>query len=174
MMQQPLKLKGVNDLVRWLGHVEAVHEQLLTLVRSKIDAMRAADVGAMRALAERERSLVQRLQRRQRLREKLMDKLGEDLSMAPGTARSIGLSQLAARLPHAQKDRLLGAGEALRRVMAQVAQANRVAGAVSREVVTHLRWVFGAVRPTDDGSSGYGVDGESRGPVDVRIFEAVG
>lgn len=174
MMSKSPKLGRINDLVRWLGHVEAVHEQLLTLVRSKIDAMRAADVGTMRTLAERERLLVQRLQRRHRLREKLMDKLGEDLSMAPGTARAIGLSQLAARLPLAQKSRILDAGEALRRVMAQVAQANRVAGVVSREVVTHLRWVFGAVRPKDDGSSGYGVDGEARCPVDLRIFEAVG
>ena len=94
--------------------------------------------------------------------------------MQPGAARALTLSQLASRVGPPHREKLLAAGQALRGLATQVAQANRVAGVVAREVINHLSWVFRSVRPEDAGRVGY-THGNAAAPVaDSRIFEAVG
>ena len=55
-----------------------------------------------------------------------------------------------------------------------MAQVNRIAGVVSRELVNHLQWVFASVAPKDDTPAGYSGDGTLVRPVETRVFEAVG
>jgi hypothetical protein len=136
--------------------------------------MKRADVSAMGALSQQERSLAGRLQERAGLRRQLMDAIGEEMGLSPRTARDMAVSQLASRLPEPPRDRLLRVARRLRDVMAQVAQANRVAGAVSREMLNHLTWVFSSVRPKCEKPDGYSGAGAAVGPREVRIFETVG
>jgi hypothetical protein len=84
------------------------------------------------------------------------------------------VSQLAEHLPEAQREGLLNIAGKLRGVVSRLAQANRVAGVVSREIVNHLRWVFASVRPAGGQPVAYAGDGALVGPSEARIFEAVG
>ncbi len=118
--------------------------------------------------------MAKKLQSHEGVRRRILDRIGEDLGMQPGAARALTLSQLASRVGHPHRETLLAAGQALRGLATQVAQANRVAGVVAREVINHLSWVFMSVRPEGAGRVGY-THGDAAAPVaDSRIFEAVG
>lgn len=166
--------KRLKDLLKLLGGLQKLHEQLLELVQAKMDTMRRADISGMRELNERERTLAKRLQQREGLRCQLMDQIGNELGMPPRTARAIPLSQMASRIPEPGRERLLDAAQRLRQVVAQVARGNRVVGVISREILNHLRWVFASVTPKEEKPVGYSVDGLLVGSSKVRIFETVG
>lgn len=166
--------KRLKDLIRLLGGLQRMHEQLLKLVRDKIDAMRRADIAALRTLSQQEQSLAGRLQAREGLRRQLMDTIGKDMGLSASTARAMPVSQIASRVPEASRDRLLDVARGLRDVIAQVAQANRVAGAISREILGHLTWVFSSVRPAGEKAVVYSGRGGTVGPAETRIFETVG
>ena len=173
-MRRHVEPKYLRDLLRLLDGLQRLHGQLLTLIRSKIDAMRRAEISAMRELSEQEQTLARRLEEREGLRRQLMDAIGEQLGLPPRAARALSVSQLASRLPEGQRADLLDTAGKLREAVAKVAQANRVAGAISREILTHLKWVFASVRPADVRPVGYSGDGEAVGTLDARIFETVG
>jgi hypothetical protein len=103
-----------------------------------------------------------------------MDTIGKDMGLSASTARAMPVSQIASRVPKASRDRLLDVARGLRDVIAQVAQANRVAGAVSREILGHLTWVFSSVRPAGDKAVVYSGRGATVGSAETRIFETVG
>lgn len=173
-MTQTIESRRIKDLLTLLESLRELYRQLLTLVQSKIDAMRRADTPAMQTLSEQEQALAGRIQEREGFRHQLMDAIGEELHMPPRAARALPMSQLASRLCTRQRSALTDAAGRLREVVAKVTQANRVAGAVSREILNHMKWVFSAVRPRDAEPVGYSGDGALVGPADHRIFETVG
>lgn len=173
-MARTVEPKRLADLNRLLGSLRKMQGQLLTLVQAKIDAMKRADIPTMRELSERERALARRLQEREGLRFQLMDAIGKELGLPAQKVRALPVSQLASRLPQQQQASLLDAAEKLRNVMSRVAQANRVAGAISREIVGHLKWVFASVKPQDEKPTGYSGDGALVAATDNRIFNAIG
>jgi len=166
--------KGLKDLIRLLGGLQRMHEQLLELIRDKMDAIRRADIAALRRLAQQEQTVAGRLQAREGLRRQLMDMIGRDMGLSTSAARAMTVSQIASRVPQASRDGLLDVARGLRDVIARVAQANRVAGAVSREILGHLAWVFSSVRPVGEKAVGYSGRGGTVGPAGTRIFETVG
>ncbi len=166
--------KRLRDLVKLLGSLQRLQGQLLILIQSKIDAMKRADIPAMRDLNDQEQTVVKQLQERDGFRRQLMDAIGEELGLPPRSARALSVSQLASRLPEPARTNLLDAAGRLRGAVSQVAQANRVAGAVSREILNHLKWVFASVRPAEGKPVGYSGQGVPVGPCDTRILETVG
>ncbi len=166
--------KRIKDLVRLFGSLERLQDRLLTLIQSKIDAMRRADIAAMRELGDQEREVVMRLHERDGLRCQLMEEIGRQLRLPPRAARALPVSQLAARLPKSEQGPLLGAAGSLAAAATKVAQVNRVAGAVSRDLLHHLNWVFASVRPRDAAPIGYAGNGALVSPGNQRIFETIG
>ncbi len=162
------------ELIRLLQSLMGVHEELLGVIREKLSAMRRADLQAMREAAGRERALAATIQEREGLRRQLMDLIGDELGLPARSARLITVSQLETRLPAASARSLRTAADQLLHVMHKVAQSNRVAGAACREIVNHMKWVFGAVRPAADAPVGYAGDGALVGPTPTKIFEAMG
>lgn len=164
----------VRDLVRLLDQMRSLYGQMFTLIDEKLAAMRRSDVEAMTHAGTKETVLADRLGEREGLRKQLMDAVGEEIGLASRSGRRLTVSQLANRLADRDKAALLAAADRLRREVAKVAQANRVAGVVAREVVSHLRWVFAAVRPCEEEPAGYSKSGvvvsRSAGP----MFDAVG
>ena len=136
--------------------------------------MKRADVPVLGVLSQQEQSLAGRLQTHEGLRRQLMDAMGEEMGLPATAARAMTVSQLATRLPELPRKRLLDVAKGLRDVVARVAQANRIAGAVSREILSHLTWVFSSVRPKDNRPVGYSGAGVMVGPREMRIFETVG
>ena len=173
-MKSEIDPKRLKDLVALFDGLHKLHEQLLTLIRSKVDAMKRADVPAMQSLSEQEQLLARRVEQREGLRRQLMDKIGEQCGLSSRAARALSVSQFAGRLRDPQRTTLQQAAQKLREIIAKVAQANRVAGTISREVLTHLEWVFASVRPASDQPLVYSIDGRPPVEHDARIFETVG
>jgi len=173
-MKSEIDPKRLKDLVTLFDGLHKLHEQLLALIRSRIDAMKRSDVAAMQSLSEQEQLLAGRVEQREGLRRQLMDKIGEQCGLSSRAARALSVSQLAGRLDEPQRTTLQQAAQRLRGIIAKVAQANRVAGAISREVLTHLEWVFASVRPASEQPFVYSVNGQAPLANDARIFETVG
>lgn len=167
---EPTRLR---DLIRLFDVLRDLHGQLLALIQFKMDAMKRADLPAVNELNQREQAMVRRLEEREGLRRQLMDSIGAELGLPPRAARVLTVSQLAARLTEPARRSLLDSANELRSVAVKVARLNRVAGAFTREVTTHLKWVFAAVRPKEDSPSGYTGTGVAAA-ADLRLFEAVG
>ena len=143
--------KRLSDLLKLLEQLRLLQVKLLETVWTKVSAMKRADIAAMREQGLREERMAKKLQSHEGVRRRILDRIGEDLGMQPGAARALTLSQLASRVGPPHREKLLAAGQALRGLATQVAQANRVAGVVAREVINHLSWVFRSVRPEDAG-----------------------
>jgi len=173
-MSGTVDAKRVRDLMRLFETLKVLHEQLLTLMDSKLDAMKRADVAAMCLCGEQEQAILKRLHEREGFRAQLMDVIGEELGMNSRTARAVAVSQLAPRLAEPERTELLASADQLRAMVLRVRQANRVVGVVSREILNHLRWVFAAVRPKDEKPTCYSDEGVLVSPTGMAIFETVG
>lgn len=147
--------RRIDDLIKLLNRLSTLHEDLLGVIRRKIDAMKRADIDDMRVFGEEEQSIVVKISEREGLRRQLMDLIGGDLKLPAGSARTVSFKQLVARIPTAWHSTLNEAGDRLRSCMTRVAAANRVAGEIARQIVTHLKWVFGSVRPDESEPVGY-------------------
>ena len=166
--------KRVRDLQRLLEQLCTLHEELFALIDSKVDSMRRADVQALTECSAREIALTQRLAERESVRGQLMDAIGVEFGMPGRAGRKLTVSQLAERLVEPQRGTLVAAADRLRGRVFKVMQANRMAGAVSLELLNHLRWVMNAVRPRPEKPAAYSVDGAlvSSGP--SALLELVG
>jgi|GEM_PF-1066997 len=164
----------VRDLVRLLDQMRSLYAQMFAVIDEKLMAMRRSDVDAMAHAAAKERVLADRLSEREGFRKQLMDAVGDEIGLTGRSGRRLTVSQLANRLEDHHRAGLLAAADRLRKEVSKVAQANRVAGVVAREVVNHLQWVFAAVRPGEEEPSEYSKSGavvsRSAGP----LFDAVG
>ena len=173
-MKPNAKSKHIGDLIRLLGQLRALYERLSEVVQRKLAAMKRADTAVMRRLTEEELTLADRLQERNGLRRQFMDLVGRQFDLPAGEARSLTLSQLSTRVPEPERTKLLDAAAALRAVMSRVAQLNRVAGIASREILSHLRSIAGAIRPRVDQPAGYTGKGGLVSPSSTTIFETMG
>ena len=173
-MTRAIETKRLQDLVTVLGQLERLHEELAGLVRAKVDAMRRADMPALREHTELEQALVNRIQQREGLRRQLMDVIGEGLGLPARSARRLTVSQLVSRVPDRQREEILGAAEKLRAAVSRVARANHLAGAIACALVEHLRRVFAAVRPKCECGTAYTDEGAAVAQVGDRILEAIG
>lgn len=162
------------DLLKFFNVLVGLHDELLALIRAKVDAMKRSDIQRMQALTEQEHSLAKRIHEREGYRRQLMDAIGEQLRLPPRAARALSVSQLAARMPEPQRSKLLEAANRLRAGVTRTAAANRVAGTIARQISSHLRWVFASVKPREDGSNGYSDDGEPVARMGTKILDAVG
>ena len=169
--QQPPHLK---DLTRLLDALRLQQQQLLQCIESKLDAVRRADVQAMQRLHRQEAKLVKELREREGFRRQMMDTIGRELGWPVGAGRAMHVSKLASHATGSDKAQLLEAAKALRDVALRVQRANRVAGAVSRNLLDHLGAVFASVAPSADEPSGYSGSGAVVRQKGTLVFEAVG
>jgi len=135
-------------LLRLLDGLAELHVSLEWNIRSKLDAIRAADMNAVQSAMQEEQQVTDRLREREGLRKQLMDAVGAELGLARGAGRKLTVSELAARLPESSRLTLWQSAGSLRKAMAATAQANRVAGSAVRTLLHHMQWVFASIRPT--------------------------
>jgi len=164
----------LRDLLRLLDALATMNEQLYTLIGTKIDAMKRADLHAMRECGARERDMVRNMHEREGFRRQLMDAIGEDWGLSPRSARELSVTQLASRLAGSQGTALSEAAGRVRKAVFKVTQANRVAGVVCREILHHLKWIFASVRPGDEKPAEYAGDGVMVPSRNTPMFETVG
>jgi DNA-directed RNA polymerase sigma subunit (sigma70/sigma32) len=162
------------SLLQVLKQLTELHERLRTEVELKTQAMRRADMNALREHAGAEPEVVGQITERNGLRLQLMDQIGEELSLPPKTGRVLRVRQLAERLVESQRDRLLAAAEELREAAREANRCNRTAHSVARAILEHLRVVIGAMTTTDTDTAPYEAGGKRRSVAGTRIFEAMG
>ncbi len=168
------RIARLGDLVTLLDQLREMYEEMLALIDQKIDAMRKADLDAMRVCQEAEQDLTRRVNEREGLRRQLMDAIGAELRLPPGAGRALSISQLTDKLGKSERAPTISAADRLKNTIAKVAQANRVAGVISGEIVHHLRWVFAAVQPREEKPAAYSGAGVVVPRPGARLFETVG
>ena len=173
-MKKSIEPKRFRDLLRLLTELQRLHERLAKLGQAKLDAIRRADIHAMREVSSDEREVTRRIQQREGLRRQLMDAIGESLGLPAGAARALPLSQLSARVSAPQRAALEETAGKLRDTIRCVARVNRVIGAASRAVAGHLGHVLGSVSPVRPETGGYHADGAPSVGAETRIFETLG
>jgi len=154
-----MESKRVRDLQRLLEQLGDLYGELFALVRLKIEGLRRADVNCLTECAAREGELLSRLRERDSLRNQLMDAVAGEVGLPVRAGRTMTLTQLTTRLCPSQRPGLLQAVDKLRSALLNVTQANRVAGAISRELLNHLKWILAAVKPRNSEPGVYSGEG---------------
>lgn len=166
--------RRTRDLVRLLEELKTLQERLLKLVEARIDAMKRADMSALRELTEHEEALTRRIRERDGLRRQVADAVAEETGCPPRSGRDMTVAQLAARVGEPARTLLLDAVADLRKIVLRVVRANRIASVVARELINHVSWVFASVRPAGGKLVGYSGEGAVVGSSEMRLFETVG
>jgi hypothetical protein len=164
----------LTGLLTLLDRLERMHRDLLEVIRDKIERMRASDLDGMRDCIAREATLVQAITEQEGLRRQLMVSMGQEMGIAPHQARAMHVRELARRIDPSRREPLLAAAERLRGTVARVAEANRVAGLIAREILRHFRHVFAAMTCLESGPGGYTPRGYRQTTANQALLDAVG
>ncbi len=166
--------KRIDDLIRLIKEMNTLHRELAAVVEVKLAAMKKADMDGMRVQASREHDLVGRISEREGFRRQIMEAIGGAMGITAKTARVMTVSQLAKRVGGKDGPVLLRVASELKESMARVARINRLAGAISLNVLGHLQAVFGAVASCGTKQVGYSGSGKMVNVRDRRLIETVG
>jgi hypothetical protein len=165
--------RRASDLARLMVQLAGLYEQLLALTERKLQTIRAADIDSMCGCNDEQEAILKRIRERDGLRKQLMDAIGVEVGMAAKSGRNFSVSQLLPQLPASACQEVKAARDRLRDAIGRLAQANRVSGAVSRELIHHLQCVFSAVRPAAIVAGQYSSSGNLRLAA-ARVFETIG
>ncbi len=174
MMNKKLEPRRVRDLVRVLEELTGLHEQLAETMEQKIAAMKRADLIVLTQMTDQEKELAGRITERDGLRRQILDVLGTQMGLPSKAARALTAGELGAAASQPEREALGQARDGLRPVLDRVARLNRLAFAVSRAILSHLEWVFSAVKPRVSSPVGYAGDGGAVGLSGTQVLDAVG
>lgn len=164
---------AIRNLCEVLQQMQQLHNDLAVTIDSKVKAMRLAEMDILHQVRESEQQLIKRINDAEGARRLLMDRLGEEIGMAPRTGRVMTVSQLTNRIEAEQGEAVRAAAEGLRLAVTEVARSNRLAGIVSRELVNHLQRVWAAARPLEKRDV-YRHDGRTDYHNDNPLFDTLG
>jgi len=149
--------KRVDELITVLAELKGLHDELLVVLRAKLDAMRRADAERMQSCGARERFLAERIRQREGLRRQLAEIVADGLGLhervgaetagrqAKPTERrateAITVSRLAERIGEPRRTRLTVLAAQIREAIEQVDRVNRVVALVAMEMAEHFRRV---------------------------------
>ncbi len=166
--------RRIKDLVILLGELERLYRRLLQQIERKIYALRHAKLEDIPELGREEQALVARIDERDGLRIQLIKAIANDYGWQDRMANSLTITQIAQPLDDEDRRQLFEVSSRLRKSLFEVAQANRIAGAIAREMSHHMKWVFASVRPNEGEVSGYSQRGEKLPQRETRLVDAMG
>ena len=164
----------VEELLEVLGEARRLHEELLAVLRRKLEAIRRAEMQAVHSCGAREALLVDRIRRNELRRRGLVERLGRQLAVPAGRARPVRLTELAEQLGEPMRSRLLVMAAGLRDLLGKIGDTNRVIGMVSEAMLEHFRQVYEAMRQAVPGSGLYSPAGRDTDDVRMNVLDAVG
>lgn len=162
----------ISELVIVLERLTGYYHQLTALAREKLTAMGRNDLDALRVITESEEALIRSVQEQDGLRRQILELVGRAFGIAPQLARRMTASQWLQRLEPNRRAEFESAVKLMRTAGAELSEANRVAGLVAAQVLTHLREVFTAISGASDRSEVYAPSGRMPTPGARVIFEA--
>lgn len=164
----------LSELRVVLDRLTGLYAELTALARDKVAHMARADVAALRAEVAREEGLVRKAQEQDGLRRQLLELIGKGFGVAGPVARRMTATQLLRRVDEGRRAEIERSVQGIRRAAAELSEANRVAGLVSAQVLSHMREVFAAISRVDDAPAVYTPHGRAAQGGARRIFETTG
>lgn len=161
-----------RDLARLLTDMGAVQAELVMHMKSKLEAIKAADSDKISSITAREGLLARRLAEREGLRRQIAAKLAAGLGLK--VERQPVMTQLAGHLPEPRRSQLLVAAAGLREKVAEAERLKATTDLISREMLAHLGEVLKVMRSGGGGTDVYSRGGGRQRAGSACVFEAVG
>ena len=161
-----------GQLAECLAEMRGLYEELLAILRRKLEAMRRAHTESLHSCAARERFLLQRIAEAESSRKTL----AADLQLRAGSKSKgpVSITQFAERVGEPGRSKLLVLADGLRRLVEQTNQANQVAALAGKELLAHFRHVYDVMRAAERDTGTYDVRGARTAGSAQRILDAVG
>lgn len=130
------------------------HEELLTLLNRKRDALRQGEVGLMSELCSLENHKVQAISELEKKRLELVARL--TLLLDPQASAPMPMAELAAKLPEPVRTRLTTLRDHLRQRMAAVREQTSVAKRATESLMRHVQGLVQTVTTATAAVTTYG------------------
>ncbi len=166
--------KQFCSLVDLIGQIETLHQRLVGVLRSKIDAMKVGEFQRMRCLEEEEGTLVEQVRERDGLRRQLFEAIGRTAGDTECDYRNLPVKKLASKLAMPQRLELLDAAHSLKAAMVDLSRINQIVNAIARGVLDNLRIVFESVRAGAGEKDSYSGKGNPISRQVTGMLDAVG
>ncbi len=165
--------KKLNELEHCLRDLLVEHEQLLGLVRRKLEAMKLSSPELINDCCLRENECVQKIGDTEKHRQKVVGEL--TLIMQPNATEPLNLQQIGEALPEPRRGVILVLRAKLRDLMAQIKKENNVADQATKGLLGHVRGVMQMVRQAASGAGTYSRKGiEVKTSVPASSFSLTG
>lgn len=164
----------LRELTLLLAEMKSLHENLLSVSRRKLEAMRQADAQSLDRASRDERTLADRIRDREGLRVALMTRVGEQMGVEEKQARKMSLGELARRVAEPVRTQLTILGNELRKIAADVARINRICALVSQEMLRHFRNVYEAMTQHGETRDLYGKTGRPQYGAPAALIDTTG
>lgn len=174
MTQRNQVVARSGNLVTLMGDLKKLHDEMLSVIQQKLNAMRRADTDALNSCVARERFLAERVQKQEGLRRQLVQILWKELGLPSEQSSGLGLRDLAERLPEPRRGQLLVLGEELRELIGKIDNANKVVALVTGEMLKHFRHVHSAMARSGPSTGRYAANGQIAVERPTQVFDAVG
>jgi hypothetical protein len=166
--------KQVQALASLMEEIVGLHQELLTAVDAKIEAMRSANTHNIEQAIRRERQITDSINDREGLRRRLTENIARGFGVGGESARRMNAAMLADRFGGVYAAGIRGAAEQLKLLIAAVARRNDVAQRIARSILGHMRSVFSAMTATEGETACYAANGAARLIDAHRVFDTVG
>ena len=161
--------KWLDQLEQCLSSMTVQHEQLLSLVRRKQEAMRMAQPQLVIDCCERENEHVQTITRIEKRRQAVIGQITAELT--PGARLPMTLSQIADAIAEPRRGRLLVMQMRLRQLMQQIQHDNAVCRRATEGLMRHVTGVMQKVTAVVGAANTYGRRGVANAsPATVSSF----
>jgi hypothetical protein len=165
--------KMLSQLEQHLRELLREHEQLLTLIERKEQALRHAQPDLVSDCCRRENQHVQRIGAIEKRRQVLVGQITRQID--PAGSQPFNLRQIAEHASPAQRDRLMVLHAELRQLMVTIKQRNDVARRATEGLLHHVQGVMHAVGQAFASVGVYGRKGVNMGaPAVVSSFTITG
>ena len=166
--------KRLSELLVVLDRLIELHSELRSLIRDKIEHMRAGNAEQLQADTVREESLVKTIDEQEGLRRQLMDAIGRGYGLDPQGVRRMPVRELAERVDETWRSRLLDSAGRLRAVVREVSDLNRIGTLIAQQVLGHLSCAFEAMSAPEEHPGTYSPHGQVVPGQARRLFEMTG
>jgi hypothetical protein len=168
-----------RDYVRLLQGMLALHGELLTAMREKLEAMKQADSERVASLTARETQLAERAAERDGLRRQLTRSLVDALGLEASDPAAMRISELAEYFAEPLRSQALAAALGLRQISQDMELASVTTRLVTEHMLRHLGDVLAVMRGggwamEQYSRTGQVTGGQAAGITAASVFEAVG
>ncbi len=166
--------KLARDLVRLLGEIVGLYDEMAGHMKTKLEAIRQADTGRIQSLTAREMTLAEKVEQREGLRRHITKKLVKTLGLRTPEDFQLKLSELAEHLAEPRRSQLLGVATGLRDKADKIENLRITTTLITQEMLKHLNHVLSIMTSGGPEAEVYSPNGQRGQNGSPCVFDAVG